>query len=145
MSLLLSSSSSLLNFGFRCCNFSGGNNNCPNKLHHHYPNRLITASFSSSTTANATTSQHKIHPICLDESSEMISSASAVASAIRKASNSPVEFMQRIESAGKSKGGGLVLPGPDFISLCVQQMDLFRRIVHPDALLSVSLHFLISY
>ncbi|KAI3763519.1 hypothetical protein L2E82_13429 [Cichorium intybus] len=65
----------------------------------------------------------------------MISSASAVAAAIRKASTSPVEFVQRIEQDGKNKG--LVLPSSDFQSLCMEQLDLFRRIVDPDALLSV--------
>ncbi|KVH88951.1 hypothetical protein Ccrd_024678 [Cynara cardunculus var. scolymus] len=64
-----------------------------------------------------------------------ISSASAVAAAIRKASTSPVEFVQRIEQDGKNKG--LVLPSSDFQTLCVEQLDLFRRIVDPDALLSV--------
>lgn len=66
---------------------------------------------------------------------ELVSSASAVASAIRKGSNSPVEFVQRIEKAEKSK---LVLPSPDFQRLCVEQLDLFRRIVDPNATLSVS-------
>ncbi|KAI3720356.1 hypothetical protein L6452_21272 [Arctium lappa] len=65
----------------------------------------------------------------------MISSASAVAAAIRKASTSPVEFVQKIEQDGKNKG--LVLPSSDFQTLCVEQLDLFRRTVDPDALLSV--------
>ncbi|KAG8640089.1 hypothetical protein MANES_13G022900v8 [Manihot esculenta] len=65
---------------------------------------------------------------------ELVSSASAVASAIRKGSNSPVEFVQRVEKAEKSK---LVLPSPDFQRLCVEQLDLFRRIVDPNATLSV--------
>ncbi|KAJ9563796.1 hypothetical protein OSB04_008956 [Centaurea solstitialis] len=66
----------------------------------------------------------------------MTSSASAVAAAIRKASTSPVEFVERIEKDGKSKG--IVLPSSDFQTLCVEQLDLFRRIVHPEALLSTS-------
>ncbi|KDP26689.1 hypothetical protein JCGZ_17847 [Jatropha curcas] len=65
---------------------------------------------------------------------EMVSSASAVASAIRRGSNSPVEFVQRIEEAEKSK---LVLPSPDFQRLCTEQLDLFRRVVDPEAILSV--------
>lgn len=64
----------------------------------------------------------------------MVPSASAVASAILKASTSPVEFVHRIEN---SQNTGLVLPSPDFQRLCVEQLDLFRRIVDPDALLSV--------
>lgn len=42
--------------------------------------------------------------------------------------------MQRIE---KDQKNGIVLPSPDFQRLCIQQLDLFRRIVDPDALLSV--------
>ncbi|KAK4786394.1 hypothetical protein SAY86_003083 [Trapa natans] len=64
----------------------------------------------------------------------LVSSASAVASAIRRVSNSPVEFVQRIE---KDQRSGLVLPSPDFQRLCIEQLDLFRRIVDPEALLSV--------
>lgn len=69
------------------------------------------------------------------QGSPLVSSASAVASAIRRASNSPVEFVQRIE---KEQRSGLVLPSPDFQRLCIEQLDLFRRIVDPEALLSVS-------
>ncbi|CAM8876689.1 unnamed protein product [Rhodiola kirilowii] len=64
----------------------------------------------------------------------MVPSASAVAAAIRRASTSPVEFVQRVESEQKSS---LVLPSADFQRLCVEQMDLFRRIVDCDALISV--------
>uniref|UniRef100_A0A7N0VGE8 Chloroplast sensor kinase n=1 Tax=Kalanchoe fedtschenkoi TaxID=63787 RepID=A0A7N0VGE8_KALFE len=66
---------------------------------------------------------------------EMVASAAAVAAAIRRASTSPVEFAQRVESEQKS--GSLVLPSADFQRLCVEQMDLFRRIVDCDALISV--------
>ncbi|XP_061365716.1 chloroplast sensor kinase, chloroplastic [Gastrolobium bilobum] len=62
-----------------------------------------------------------------------VASAAALASAIRKASTSPVEFTQRVE---KDQRTGLVLPSPDFQRLCLQQLHLFRRIV-PEALLSV--------
>lgn len=65
----------------------------------------------------------------------MVASASAVASAIRRASTSPVDFIQRIE---KNQKNGLVLPSPDFQRLCLEQLDLFHRIVDPNALLSVS-------
>ncbi|CAM8876779.1 unnamed protein product [Rhodiola kirilowii] len=64
----------------------------------------------------------------------MVPSASAVAATIRRASTSPVEFVQRVESEQKSS---LVLPSADFQRLCVEQMDLFRRIVDCDALISV--------
>jgi hypothetical protein len=62
-----------------------------------------------------------------------VSSAAAVAAAIRKASSSSlVEFVERIEDEKMDK-----LPSCDFQTLCVEQLDLFRRIVHPDANLSV--------
>ncbi|KAK9074643.1 hypothetical protein SSX86_007241 [Deinandra increscens subsp. villosa] len=70
-----------------------------------------------------------------EDDAVMLPSASAIAAAIRKASTSPVEFVQRIEENGNSKA--LMLPSSDFQTLCVEQMDLFRRIVDPDALLSV--------
>lgn len=67
--------------------------------------------------------------------SPLVSSASAVASAIRTTSTSPIEFLQTIET--DQKGSNLVLPSPDFQRLCVEQLHLFRRIVDPDAVLSV--------
>lgn len=86
---------------------------------------------------NALSSPNALRHVSTDEEPEsaLLSSASAVASAIRSASNSPVEFMQRIEKDQKS---GLVLPSSDFQRLCIEQLDLFRRIIDPDALLSVS-------
>nr|XP_023929653.1 chloroplast sensor kinase, chloroplastic isoform X1 [Quercus suber] len=71
------------------------------------------------------------------EDESMASSASAVASAIRRASTSPVDFVQRIEKDNASRTRRLVLPSPDFQRLCIEQLHLFRRIVHPHALLSV--------
>ncbi|KAK4597897.1 hypothetical protein RGQ29_015424 [Quercus rubra] len=71
------------------------------------------------------------------EDESMASSASAVASAIRRASTSPVDFVQRIEKENASRTRRLVLPSPDFQRLCIEQLHLFRRIVHPHALLSV--------
>lgn len=65
-----------------------------------------------------------------------MSSAAAVAAAIRKASTSPVEFVQRIEK-DSAKNKALILPSPDFQRLCLEQLDLFRRIVDSEALLSV--------
>ncbi|XP_031123621.1 chloroplast sensor kinase, chloroplastic isoform X1 [Ipomoea triloba] len=66
----------------------------------------------------------------------MVSSASAVAAAIRNSSSSPVEFVQVVEKDGDNNRN-LVLPSPDFQSLCLEQLDLFRRIVHPEAIFSV--------
>lgn len=71
-----------------------------------------------------------------DDGEGMVSSASAVAAAIRNASTSPVEFVQTIEK-DDGKNRGLVLPSVDFQRLCLEQLELFRRIVHPDSLLSV--------
>lgn len=66
----------------------------------------------------------------------LVSSAAAVAAAIRKASTSPVEFVQRIEKDG-AKNKALILPSSDFQRICLEQLDLFRRIVDSEALLSV--------
>ncbi|KAK1258536.1 hypothetical protein QJS04_geneDACA014837 [Acorus gramineus] len=61
-----------------------------------------------------------------------VASAAAVAAAIRRASSaSPVDFSQRVEREG------LVLPSTDFLKLCAEQLELFRSIVHGDAVLSV--------
>ncbi|KAK7399602.1 hypothetical protein VNO78_10787 [Psophocarpus tetragonolobus] len=62
-----------------------------------------------------------------------VPSAAAVASAIRKASTSPVEFSQRLANDRQTR---LVLPSTDFHRLCLHQLHLFHRIV-PQALLSV--------
>lgn len=63
------------------------------------------------------------------------SSAAALAAAIRKASpNSPIEFSQRVEKPGTS---GIVLPSTDFHRICIEQLELFRMVVHPEAILSV--------
>ncbi|XP_014509768.1 chloroplast sensor kinase, chloroplastic [Vigna radiata var. radiata] len=62
-----------------------------------------------------------------------VPSAAAVASAIRKASTSPVQFTQTLQTDRQT---GLVLPSTDFHRLCLHQLHLFRRIV-PEALLSV--------
>lgn len=72
-----------------------------------------------------------------DESEDfLLPSARAVAAAIRRASAaSPVEFVLRME---KDVRGGLAGPSPDFLRLCVEQMDLFRMVVDREAVLSVS-------
>uniref|UniRef100_A0A1J3HA21 Chloroplast sensor kinase, chloroplastic n=1 Tax=Noccaea caerulescens TaxID=107243 RepID=A0A1J3HA21_NOCCA len=65
----------------------------------------------------------------------MVASASAIASAIRGASTTPVEFTQMIEKDHlKTK---IILPSPDFQRLCLEQLDLFRSIVDPNAVLSI--------
>ncbi|WOL01436.1 hypothetical protein Cni_G10152 [Canna indica] len=79
------------------------------------------------------------HPVALPDSSDAEdlapSSAAAMAAAIRRASpSSPVQFTQRVE---KQEKGWLVLPSPDFRCLCLEQLDLFRMVVDPDAILSV--------
>ncbi|KAK3005253.1 hypothetical protein RJ639_017019, partial [Escallonia herrerae] len=110
------------------------------------PRTASSSSSSSSLANNATASEHSasnpnlchVSGECVDGSGgggEMEPSASAVAWAIRKASTSPVEFRQRIEKDGGKSN--LVLPSPEFQRLCLEQLDLFRRIVDRDALLSV--------
>ncbi|KAL4281401.1 hypothetical protein GQ457_03G008460 [Hibiscus cannabinus] len=71
-----------------------------------------------------------------DDGPTLLSSASAVSAAIRRASTSPVDFTQRIEK-NDHRNHKLIMPTPDFQRLCLEQLDLFRRIVDPDALLSV--------
>ncbi|KAH7681690.1 Histidine kinase protein [Dioscorea alata] len=62
-------------------------------------------------------------------------SAAAVAAAILKASpTSPVEFAERMEKPGKN---GIISPSPDFQRLCIEQLELFRAVVHHEAVLSV--------
>ncbi|KAK8480584.1 hypothetical protein V6N13_108066 [Hibiscus sabdariffa] len=71
-----------------------------------------------------------------DDGPTLLSSASAVSAAIRRASTSPVDFTQRIEK-NDHRNHKLIMPTPDFQRLCLEQLHLFRRIVDPDALLSV--------
>ncbi|KOM44073.1 hypothetical protein LR48_Vigan05g167800 [Vigna angularis] len=63
----------------------------------------------------------------------IVPSATAVASAIRKASTSPVQFTQTLQTNRQTE---LVLPSTDFHRLCLHQLHLFCRIVR-EALLSV--------
>ncbi|KAK2983318.1 hypothetical protein RJ640_016056 [Escallonia rubra] len=142
-----------------CPNHHNHNHQHKLLLHHHTTCRATNSSISahkpplprtassSSLANNATASEHSapnpnLHHVsgeCVDGSGggggEMEPSASAVAWAIRKASTSPVEFRQRIEKDGGKSN--LVLPSPEFQRLCLEQLDLFRRIVDRDALLSV--------
>ncbi|PON64257.1 Histidine kinase-like ATPase, C-terminal domain containing protein [Parasponia andersonii] len=118
----------------------------PHNSHHHKqlhtspkltPNSSHRKPFTPINASSSVQNPNALHYVTTDEDSEeaaLVSSASAVASAIRAASTSPVEFAQRIEKDPKS---GLVLPSSDFQRLCVEQLDLFRRIVDPEALLSV--------
>ncbi|KAJ6719647.1 CHLOROPLAST SENSOR KINASE CHLOROPLASTIC [Salix purpurea] len=111
--------------------------------------RAPTAPPASSLTTSSGNLENPIHHVTHSLSdgddeeagggSELVSSASAVASAIRKGSGSPVKFVQKMEQGHNSSNNKtkLVLPSPDFQRLCVQQLDLFRRIVDPDAILSV--------
>ncbi|KAK4402717.1 Chloroplast sensor kinase, chloroplastic [Sesamum angolense] len=119
----------------------------PTKPQPHSPCRA-TANTSAqrplSLAATASTSLREVSFTSDDDASQdgesMVSSAAAVAEAIRAASTSPVEFLQRIEEGGGRSGGkskALVLPSQDFQRLCLEQLDLFRRIVDSDALLSV--------
>ncbi|KAK6930946.1 hypothetical protein RJ641_002739 [Dillenia turbinata] len=120
---------------------------CHHKLHtsstHKPPTSSITASSSSSLQNPNPNSllRHVSSNTTLDEGEQQqqqqqtVSSASAVSSAIRNASISPVEFIQKFEK--ESRNQSLVLPSPDFRRLCVEQLDLFRRIVHSDAIISV--------
>ncbi|XP_023541539.1 chloroplast sensor kinase, chloroplastic isoform X1 [Cucurbita pepo subsp. pepo] len=97
-----------------------------------------SSSFNTSSISNPSLLRHVNHTVCDDDDDDddgsMVPSASAVASVILRASTSPVEFVHRIENRQTT---GLVLPSPDFQRLCVEQLDLFRRIVDPEALLSV--------
>ncbi|KAL0336071.1 UNVERIFIED_CONTAM: Chloroplast sensor kinase, chloroplastic, partial [Sesamum radiatum] len=118
----------------------------PTKPQPHSPCRA-TANTSAqrplSLAATASTSLREVSFTSDDDASQdgesMVSSAAAVAEAIRAASTSPVEFLHRIEEGGGRSGGkskALVLPSQDFQRLCLEQLDLFRRIVDSDALLS---------
>lgn len=64
-----------------------------------------------------------------------------MAAAVRRASAaSPVEFTRRrVEEKAGEEGGRVVMPSPDFRRLCVEQLQLFRMVVHRDAALSVGL------
>ncbi|KAG9446764.1 hypothetical protein H6P81_012892 [Aristolochia fimbriata] len=81
-------------------------------------------------------SQNSEEGASLEGGANMCQSAAAVSAAIREASKSPVEIVQRVESCRDGKSG-LVLPTADFQRLCVQQLDLFRTVVDPHAILSV--------
>lgn len=120
---------------------------CPSSNHKGYsfcrPNGFTQKPFSLPTNtsqlqnpnSNSDTLRHGNLTDSDEAEGAMVASASAVASSLRRASTCPVDFIQRIE---KDQKNGLVLPSPDFQRLCVEQLDLFRRIVDPNLLLSVS-------
>ncbi|XP_004239136.2 chloroplast sensor kinase, chloroplastic [Solanum lycopersicum] len=102
--------------------------------------RLPLLTLTNAAATSSTTLRH-VSGTCSDDNEDgdgdsMVTSASAVAAAIRNASTSPVEFVQTIEK-DDGKNRGLVLPSVDFQRLCLEQLELFRRIVHPDSVLSV--------
>ncbi|XP_010415378.1 PREDICTED: chloroplast sensor kinase, chloroplastic isoform X2 [Camelina sativa] len=111
--------------------------------------KLLNASSSSSSSSSPSSSSSSsiftrglryVNHTVSNEDSEpggdtMVASASAIASAIRGASTTPVEFTQMIEKDHlKTK---IILPSPDFQRLCLEQLDLFRQIVDPNAVLSI--------
>ncbi|KAK6252461.1 hypothetical protein QUC31_014181 [Theobroma cacao] len=107
------------------------------------PSALPSLKSLNSNSPNTSTSLRHVSTHTLPDDNEsqqpeptMVSSASAVSAAIRKASTSPVDFTQRIEK-NDHRNHKLVMPSPDFQRLCHEQFDLFRRIVDPDAILSV--------
>ncbi|KAE8719604.1 Chloroplast sensor kinase [Hibiscus syriacus] len=61
---------------------------------------------------------------------------SAASTAIRRASISPVDFTHRIEK-NDHRNHKLIMSTPDFQRLCLEQIDIFCRIVDNDAVLSV--------
>ncbi|PIA51657.1 hypothetical protein AQUCO_01100488v1 [Aquilegia coerulea] len=70
-----------------------------------------------------------------DDDDDLVTSASAIAAVIRKASSSShVDFVQRIEKKETNRLGS---PSSDFQRLCSEQLDLFRKIVDREAILSV--------
>ncbi|XP_006357595.1 chloroplast sensor kinase, chloroplastic [Solanum tuberosum] len=107
---------------------------------HASSHRLPLLTLTNAAATSSTTLRH-VSGTCSDDDGDgdgdsMVTSASAVAAAIRNASTSPVEFIQTIEK-DDGKNRGLVLPSVDFQRLCLEQLELFRRIVHPDSVLSV--------
>ncbi|KAG5604779.1 hypothetical protein H5410_026271, partial [Solanum commersonii] len=102
--------------------------------------RLSPLTLTNAAATSSTTLRH-VSGTCSEDDGDgdgdsMVTSALAVAAAIRNASTSPVEFVQTIEK-DDGKNRGLVLPSVDFQRLCLEQLELFRRIVHPDSVLSV--------
>ncbi|CAO2828871.1 unnamed protein product [Amaranthus hypochondriacus] len=112
--------------------------NCCFKCYSHFPSHPkppFLPTFSTSCSSSTATLRYVNDPVLEEEGGDWVPSASAVASAIRKASSSPIEFTLKIERDPKSQG--IVLPSPDFQRLCLDQLQLFRRIVDPNAILSV--------
>ncbi|KAG5520775.1 hypothetical protein RHGRI_033375 [Rhododendron griersonianum] len=91
---------------------------------------LLTTNVSSSSYSLA--DPNLLRHVSIDESEQgevTVSSASAVAWAMRKASTSPVEFVQRIEKDGaKSKGLVFVRPAGSYV---MDRLELHRVFVYP--------------
>ncbi|KAE9454652.1 hypothetical protein C3L33_13439, partial [Rhododendron williamsianum] len=91
---------------------------------------LLTTNVSSSSSSLA--DPNLLRHVSIDESEQgevTVSSASAVAWAMRKASTSPVEFVQRIEKDGaKSKGLVFVRPAGSYV---MDRLELHRVFVYP--------------
>ncbi|KAH9614873.1 hypothetical protein KSS87_001174 [Heliosperma pusillum] len=104
-----------------------------------HPIHSHNSSSSSSLSIATSATLRYVNDAVLDGDDEgtgdWLPSAAAVAAAIRKVSSSPIHFTHKIEKHPKSQG--LVLPSPDFHRLCLDQLALFQRIVHPNSLLSV--------
>ncbi|CAN8243841.1 unnamed protein product [Cochlearia groenlandica] len=132
-------------------------NSIPNPRSPNSSLKLLNASSSSPSPSSSSSSifftlptrtlRYVNHTVSSDGSSDssggvtgggeaMVASASAIASAIRGASNTPVDFTQIIEK-DHPKTKKIILPSPDFQRLCLEQLDLFRRIVDPNAILSI--------
>ncbi|AAG28912.1 F12A21.3 [Arabidopsis thaliana] len=119
-------------------------NSIPNPRPSNPSLKLLNASSSSSSSSSSSIFTRGLryvnHTVSNEESEPgggetMVASASAIASAIRGASTTPVEFTQMIEKDHlKTK---IILPSPDFQRLCLEQLDLFRQIVDPNAVLSI--------
>ncbi|CAE5963339.1 unnamed protein product [Arabidopsis arenosa] len=119
-------------------------NSIPNPRPSNSSLKLLNASSSSSSSSSSSIFTRGLryvnHTVSNEESEPgggetMVASASAIASAIRGASTTPVEFTQMIEKDHlKTK---IILPSPDFQRLCLEQLDLFRQIVDPNAVLSI--------
>ncbi|KAE8716570.1 Chloroplast sensor kinase [Hibiscus syriacus] len=118
---------------------SSTNQTLPRALHHHLSSVPPPRPSLNPLNFNSTSLRPVSAPTLSDDNEPqpaLVSSASAVSASIRRASTSPVDFSQRIEK-NDHHNHKLIMPTPDFQRLCLEQLDLFRRIVDPKAVLSV--------
>ncbi|GJX18279.1 hypothetical protein Tco_0219111 [Tanacetum coccineum] len=105
--------------------------------HHHHHNLCHQFNLKSSTALhyrNPNTTLN-LRTLSIGNNGDDVVTVSSAAAAIKNVSSSSgVEFVGRIKEKSSSS---VVLPSCDFQTLCVEQLDLFRRIVHPDANLLV--------